>query len=550
MKTILQLLLVTSFALNLNAQNKIAKEEQLISGIVLDEDGNPFPDVNITVKNQETVVTTDIYGNYSLTTDVGKTLAFNFNGYETKEIKVLGAGKININMELAEKKEGEVVTLAMGLKKKKDKIGHSYKEVNNNLLTQANNPNAMMSLDGKVTGLDVIGTNNNNTNSSAIRLRGDRSLRSNNNALVVIDGVISTYGILETLDPYLVESVTVLKGANGAALYGSQGSNGVVVVKTKRGNKSVNNTSSYSKPKPKLYNGKLSVDNNNIIASYIQQLSKSESNEAAYNMHLEQKDNYRKHGSYNIDTYNYFKNQKSDDFAAKLLAEILKEEADNYEMLKGLSFQLEANKDYKLASSLYKRLVVLKPEIAQSYLDLASIYIKLDKNQKAFDILNNFLALTTNADGLNTIVKNSVNSLIQANPDINTDDMESFNKIKTDYDLRIVASWNRANVNVIMQVIEPSKEYASQENRSTQSGGELNASNDSYGPEEYTIRNAKPGEYYIRLKYSSDEVSDDDAIFVKLNIYKNFGKRNQKEEVKIIKLNTYNGEQTIAKIKM
>ncbi|WP_044398176.1 TonB-dependent receptor plug domain-containing protein [Lacinutrix sp. Hel_I_90] len=548
MKTILQLLLISSFTLSGLAQNHVSQEKESISGIVVDEDGNPFPNVSVVVNGEENGTETGPFGNYSISASVGETLVFSFNGYQSSTAKILSVEPININMQRAAPKEGEVVSLAMGLNKKKDRIGYGYKEVNSELITQANNPSALQSLDGKVSGVDVISSNNGGA--SSIRFRGSRSLKGNSDALIVIDGTISSYSFLESLDPNLIESMTVLKGASGAALYGSQGSNGVVVVKTKKGTTSVKQTKAISKPKPLYYKEKLKVDIKTVKPDYIEALSNSNSNDAAFTIYAKQRENYKNNASYYIDVYNYFKARKGEEYTRKILDDVIKFEMNNFEMLKGLAFQLEANKEYNLASSLYKRLVLLEPEVAQSYLDLASIYEKVDKPQKAFDILNSLLILTKNADDLNAIVKHNINGLTQAQPTVNTEEMESFNSINTTYDLRVVASWNRENTNVNLQVVEPSREFASNENRQTQTGGELKASFNSYGPEEYTIRNAKPGDYFVRLIYNGDHHTEDVDTYVKLNIYKNYGKKNQKEEIKIIKLETSNGEETVANIKI
>lgn len=548
MKKKLQLLFILFCMVNVFAQEYVSQEKEIISGIVIDEDGNPFPNVNVYVIGQANGTQTNAFGNYSLSSRIGEQLDFSFKGYENRVIKVLSGNPININMQRVVENQEDIVTLAMGLNKKKDKIGHSYTQVNNQLITQANNPSALLSLDGKVSGIDVISSNNGG--SPSVRFRGSRSIRGDNDALIVIDGAISSSLILESLDPNLIQSMTVLKGATGAALYGSQGSNGVLVVKTKRGTRSSSRTRTISKPKLSYYKGKLKVSNQTIIPDYIKTLSKLNTNEDAYQQYIIQKQDYVNNAAYYIDVYNYFHALNSKDHAKRVLDNIVESEMNNFEMLKGLAFQLEANNDYDLASSIYKRLVILKPDVAQSYLDLAQIYGKVNKPQKAFDILNSLLTLTKEANNLNTIVKHDINALKQAKPDIDTKEMESYFSINTEFDLRIIASWNRENTNVNLEIIEPSKEFASIENIKTQTGGQLKASNNNYGPVEYSIRNAKSGEYFVRLVYNGNLPNNDTTTFVKLNIYKNYGKKNQKEMVKIIKLNVANGEDTVACIKI
>lgn len=131
-----------------------------------------------------------------------------------------------------------VVTGALGLKKRQDAITSTNQVVNNAEITQANNPNAVQSLAGKVSGLQINTTNNSVNSSTRVVLRGPRSISGNNQALVVIDGVISTLDILQNIPPEIIDNMNIIKGMQGAALYGERGSNGVIVVTTKRGTKS------------------------------------------------------------------------------------------------------------------------------------------------------------------------------------------------------------------------------------------------------------------------------------------------------------------------
>ncbi|WP_265429767.1 SusC/RagA family TonB-linked outer membrane protein [Chryseobacterium sp. YIM B08800] len=153
----------------------------------------------------------------------------------------------SIAMMNAQEKQGDslrtqdirevVVTGALGLKKRQDAVTSTNQVVNSAEITQANNPNAVQSLTGKVSGLQINTTNNSVNSSTRVVLRGPRSISGNNQALVVIDGVISTLDILQNIPPEIIDNMNIIKGMQGAALYGERGSNGVIVVTTKRGTK-------------------------------------------------------------------------------------------------------------------------------------------------------------------------------------------------------------------------------------------------------------------------------------------------------------------------
>lgn len=131
-----------------------------------------------------------------------------------------------------------VVTGALGLKKRQDAVTSANQVVSNAEISQGKNPNAVQALTGKVSGLQINTTDNSVNPTTRVVLRGPRSISGNNEALVVIDGVISTLSILQNLPPEIIDNMNVIKGMQGAALYGERGSNGVIVVTTKRGSKS------------------------------------------------------------------------------------------------------------------------------------------------------------------------------------------------------------------------------------------------------------------------------------------------------------------------
>ncbi len=139
---------------------------------------------------------------------------------------------------IKEQKIGEVViTGALGIKKKADEATTAQQVIGGSELNQASSANAVSALAGKVSGLQITQTNSSVNGDFSILIRGVRTITGSNEALVVIDDVISTAANLQQLPPEAIESINVIKGGAGAILYGSQGINGVLVVTTKRGTK-------------------------------------------------------------------------------------------------------------------------------------------------------------------------------------------------------------------------------------------------------------------------------------------------------------------------
>ncbi len=213
---------------------------KLITGVVLDETG-PLPGANITVVGTSRGTQTDIDGNYSIQGAEGEKLRFAYVGYADKEITIAKLNVINVTLVGGVELESVVIT-DLGIRKS-DKITSTYDVVNSETyaqndkksrkkseqLNQAASPVAVKSLQGKVSGLQITNANQNQTTGT---FRGNRSNINNNQALIVIDGKIATLNEFEKISPEKIKDVTTLKGAQGAALYGSDGVNGVIVIKT------------------------------------------------------------------------------------------------------------------------------------------------------------------------------------------------------------------------------------------------------------------------------------------------------------------------------
>jgi TonB-linked SusC/RagA family outer membrane protein len=212
-------------------------QEKTITGVVSDASG-PLPGVNVVVKGTQRGVQTNFDGTYSIKAKVGETLVFSFLGAKDASRVVGTASAMNVTLQDGTRELETVVVTSVGIKKRQDAITSPNQIVKAKELTQAANPNLIQSLAGKVSGLQVNTVGNGVNADTRIVLRGNRSISGNNQALVVIDGAISSAALLGQLPPETIETFNIIKGAQGGALYGEQGSNGVIIVTTKKGNAS------------------------------------------------------------------------------------------------------------------------------------------------------------------------------------------------------------------------------------------------------------------------------------------------------------------------
>jgi len=206
---------------------------QSVSGVVTDQNGVPIPGVNVTVKNNKTGTQTDLDGKFKITASQNQVLVFSFLGMKTKEVTVKSS-VLNLNLEDDAKELNDVVVTSIGIKKKKDEITNSFTVISAKEMGEAANPNAIRSLAGKVAGLQINNVSNGVNGNTSIKLRTPLSFTTAGNALIVIDGIVSSSTILASMPTSMLESVNVIKGVQGAAIYGELGVNGVIVVTTKR----------------------------------------------------------------------------------------------------------------------------------------------------------------------------------------------------------------------------------------------------------------------------------------------------------------------------
>lgn len=214
-------------------------QDRTISGRVTDRSNNQgLPGVTVLVKGTTLGTSTNSDGAFSLggVPASATTLVFSFIGYTSTEQPIGNGRAINVALATDSKQLGEVVvTGALGIQRQEREVGYATATLDTKELTQARVTNVTNGLAGKVSGLQIQTLSAGVNPQVRVTLRGTRSVTGDNQALIVVDGVISTNEVLTALNPDDIASVSVLKGANAAALYGSQASNGALIITTKRG---------------------------------------------------------------------------------------------------------------------------------------------------------------------------------------------------------------------------------------------------------------------------------------------------------------------------
>ena len=239
--------------------DSLVREEKcvVVKGVVCDAQGEAIVGVNIIEKGTMNGVTTDRRGKFSLEIDLHGTLIVSFVGYRTRIIPVEGRTDFVITLEHDYILLDDVIVTALGLQKKESALSYATVQVNKNELVRVKDPNMIVALMGKVAGMQVNRSSSGMGGSVKVVMRGSRSVAGNNQPLYVIDGVPMLNESSEqpytaiggtadagnrdagdgisNLNPEDIESISILKGAPAAALYGTQAANGVILITTKKG---------------------------------------------------------------------------------------------------------------------------------------------------------------------------------------------------------------------------------------------------------------------------------------------------------------------------
>lgn len=223
-----------------------------VSGVVTStEDGFGLPGVTIRVKNTSEGTVTGLDGDYIINANANDSLEFSFIGFKTIVLPINGRVKIDVALSPDTQLLDDVVVTALGIKRQKRELGYATEDIDGEILAKSGSDNVISALSGRAAGVQIINSDGVAGSSSRIVIRGNNSIFGDNQPLIVVDGVpMSNEGgitswsggqdwgtALNNINQEDIEDLSILKGPTAAALYGSRGGNGVVLITTKKGKK-------------------------------------------------------------------------------------------------------------------------------------------------------------------------------------------------------------------------------------------------------------------------------------------------------------------------
>jgi len=429
----------------------------------------------------------------------------------------------------------EIVVTAMGIKKSAREIPYSTATLKGDDVNLAKGTNIATGMAGKVAGMQVNLSSNGVKANTRITLRGDRSISGNNQALLVVDDIQLPISFLGSINPNDVDNVTVLKGGAASALYGSDASNGVIIVTTKKG-KGSSNGGEWRKYR---------LDNAEDV-DYLVEIKNAAPREYVSVYEQQKRENAKSVGFY-LDMADFFFQHSMQEKGLEILHNAVQVTDGSIGGLKDVAYTLESWKKFDEAINIYKKILEKNDDAEATKRDLALAYFRNGNYQLA---LNTYYAIITGKDGdiasnsnLKQIAMSEMNALIAIhsnNLDLTGINLRLVRALPVD--LRIsVESNNHSQANLLIQ--EPNTDICYAANADTRSGGQLSPSNnldeDSYS--EYSIKKAVTGKYRISIK-AFDEFNNLMPHIMRIIVFKNFQKPGQTIEIKNVTLDNQYGE--------
>jgi len=566
---------------DLKKPDKTEKVEQLFSdesegfvtGIISGFEG-PLHNVNVINKNTNQGVASLTNGNYKIKANDGDILVFTYLGKKTVNIRVSKADVINITLgDIGENLDEVIITAQVekeelintgNTKIDKKRLGYSIESIGSNEISSLD-IDVKQAVKGQFAGIQIA----NNTAQARSDLsqflgRGkNMSILGNQYGLIVLDGVPlaqsqSGGGFTNDtsfINPDIIEDITYLKGLAATNKYGTRGRNGVLLITTKNatGGK-VTTKKQINLGTTATYGGNAQLISELPDVSYIKALKTSKTIDEAFQNYLLQREKHGKKPEFYLDAYDYFKGWNNELLSKRVLSNVYEIAFDDVKALRALSYKQQANKNYKDAVVTLNRVLRLEPKQSQSYRDLAlvknyagnykeslKIYDNIDKNRG----VGNIVLL-----GMNKTITNETKNLIALHRNklnIQGINQKFLRPIK--YKARVIFEWNNFDAEFDLNIINPQKRFFTWSHTVAKNSQRILQEKElGYGLEEFYLTSSDLGEWTFNMNYFGNSSKLDEPTFIKITIYKNFGSANETKDIKVVRLQKKDIEQTVVKL--
>ncbi|MEO7216169.1 VIT domain-containing protein [Mucilaginibacter sp.] len=566
--------------------NGLNGNNRLITGRVLDkETGEPIVGATVTARGTTIGTQTNLSGNFSIGLPAGTALQISYIGYTSWQSTPHVNGLVNVSLAASSANLNEVVVLGYSTVRRRDVTGSvttvgptTYKSnaandkeleppmvgsiapnadaeasqdvtnLSNGLTGRAagvavQSPNVAINqtLAGQASGVTVVTQGAPGINTSVI-VRGVSAIGAAN-PLYVIDGVQG--GSLNGLNPNDIQSIDVLKDAGATGIYGVSGSNGVIIVTTKKGAAAkpvapALDSVAIATPQPEG----ITIAYKAADSDYLKTIQKA-GKAGQYQKYLELRTAFAANPVYYFDVADYFIKTGDKELGLRILSNLAEMGLDSYELYKMLGYKLKQLGDYEAALFVFKKITELRPLDPQSFRDYGLALDDAGKHQQALDVL--YKAMVTSYtkdaenlyDGIEEIFLPEINRIIALNKGkVNVSGISKKVIKSLPADIRIVMDWNMNNTDIDLWVTDPNGEKCLYSHNRTQLGGRISDDmTQGFGPEQFLLKKAIKGTYKIEINYYGDtQATIAGPTTVMAELFTHYGTPQEKKELIVLQM--------------
>ncbi|NAS13456.1 carboxypeptidase-like regulatory domain-containing protein [Poritiphilus flavus] len=580
----------------------LSQNSRSISGKITDG-RNAIDNVNVSVVDKDVSTATGQDGVYKIDAEIGDILQYSYTGMKTLRIRVEDVTRI-LNPVMTPDVEAldEVVVFGSN-RKSQNELAQEY-TINKRLIRTAYgildadtapgrirflheeniNPVGLCILDmlkARFAGVRVVGgcigatgptleqSNTNLTGNDAdnsgnaigrtlaserneigglgkVFIRGANSITNQRSAIFDVDGIIFEDAPI-WLDIKNIKRLAILNNFATTTMYGSAAAGGVVVINTHNGSPNIGKIVDQARLRNNYASGPL-LTQEQVRAngpSYLQELRGSASRDAAMAAYDKYSKAYASSPYFHMDVAEYFSDRWNDPGVGDALIEkkaYLFE--NNAVLLKALGYQYQEEGRFEKAHEIFQKVLKLRPNYAQSYMDVANSYRDLGKNKQAasiytrYEYLVNEGMMPSDSAGFGTIIEREYNNLLMLNKSevVPVTNVKSLYIAQEDFQgTRLVFEWNDSEAEFELQFVNPGNQYFVWKHTLADTDELIMKEKDlGYACTEYLIDESLPGEWQINIKYLGNKSLT--PTYLKATIYDNYGKRSQRKEVRVFKL--------------
>ncbi len=569
-----------------------AQEQRIVSGKVTDNQA-PIENVNVYIKEKQISTVTDADGKYTIKAETGDVLQFAYTGMKTISIRVEDVTRFLSPVMVPDVTELEEVTVKSSRRISQKDLEEDY-VLNKNIIRTAFgyldadraagnvrtlddseinpvNVNVFALLQNRFPGVQVTGNlfgannlaevspiNQASIASSGVFIRGRGSLTNQRAAIFDIDGQIFT-NIPPPIDIGNIKRIAILNNLATTTRYGSIGAGGVIVINTFSGTPQNDKIVDRARLKNNYVNTKVltraEVANNN--PTYLKELEASTSFDDAKKVYDQYESSYYSSPYFYLDAYTYFSENHDDmDYADAIINENFALFDDNPVLLKALAYRYEEQQRFEKANAIFKEVFILRPNYAQSYMDMANSYRSLNEVKQAasiyarYDYLVQEGFMEQDSIGFGPVMEREFNNLLVLNRNavVNSTKSGKLYVAQEEFEgTRLVFEWNDSEAEFDLQFVNPENQYYKWKHSLADNEKTIYREKDfGYSVKEYLIDGSLPGTWGVNVKYLGNKSLT--PTYLKATVYYNYGARSQRKETKVFKLSLKDVNQELFKV--